>query len=148
MLCTLNIEMVDFEVADERCGGYCYGTPDGDYLAINPLWPNPLGVLFHEVGHIVAGHTLENVRMEDGEDRTPRNIRELVAEGINLVLQDTLGNKEQSTSRGYLQSWNIAGLETIPEKVADNILDAGDIIYRAGLGETPRRIRLKEYKAS
>lgn len=145
LLCTLNIEMVAFEDNDERCGGYCYGTPDGDFLAINPLWPDPLGVLFHEIGHIVAGHTAENVKMVTGPDRTPRNIRELVAEGINLVLQDTLGNKEQSASRGYIQNWNIDGLDAIPERVADDILDAGDIIYRAGLGETPRRIRLKEY---
>jgi hypothetical protein len=134
LLCALEVELVDFEMDDMQCGGYCYGTDDGDFLAINPLWPDPLGVLFHELGHIVLGHTRETAEPWVTGDRTPRNRRELSAEGVTLVLLDTLGYEEQQYSRGYMQNWNIEGLSEIPEELANDVFNAGNIIYRAGLG--------------
>ena len=151
LLCTLEIELVPFTMDDNACGGYCYGTDDGDFLAINPLYPDPLGVLFHECAHIVLGHTQEsrNVWVSD-EDRTPRDLRELGAEGTNLILQSTLGNTEaEAYSRGYIQNWNQVGKYTeMPERLAEDVFAAGNIIYRAGLGllKDTDRIRLRKPK--
>ena len=145
LLCALEVEMVAFAMDDMGCGGYCYGDDAGDYVAINPLWPDPLGVLMHELGHIVLGHTRENLDwLTTGKDRTPRNRRELGAEGTALVILDSLGYKEQQHSRGYIQNWNIEGLKTIPDALAADIFSAGNIIFRAGLGLENRSIRLKK----
>jgi len=145
LITRLEVEMVGFGVDDMQCGGYCYGDPDGDYLTINPLWDDGLPVLFHELGHIVLGHTAENVKMVTGADRTPRNIRELEAEGVALLLLDLLDLPGQDICRGYMQNWNIDGLTEIPEKVAKRIFDAAYIIYRAGSADDrDYRIRLKD----
>jgi len=152
LLCTLEVELVPFTMDDNACGGYCYGNEDGDFLAINPLYPDPLGVLLHELAHIVLGHTQEskNIWVSDA-DRTPRNLRELGAEGANLILQSTLGNADAETySRGYLQNWNREKYTEMPEKLAADIFAAGNIIYRAGLGllKPTDRIRLRKPKAA
>jgi hypothetical protein len=150
LLCALEVELVPFTMDDNACGGYCYGTDDGDFLAINPLYPDPLGVLLHELAHIVLGHTQEsrNVWVSDA-DRTPRDLRELGAEGTNLILQSTLGNTDaEAYSRGYMQNWNREKYTEMPERAADDIFAAGNIIYRAGLGllKETDRIRLRKPK--
>lgn len=150
LLCTLEVELVPFTMDNNACGGYCYGTPDGDFLAINPLYPDPLGVLFHELAHIVLGHTQETTSVfVTDEDRTPRNLREIGAEGTNLILQSTLGNTDaEAYSRGYIQNWNRTKLEDMPEALARDIFSTGDIIYRAGLGllKDTDRIRVRKPK--
>ena len=150
LLCALEVELVPFTRDNNACGGYCYGNEDGDFLAINPLYPDPFGVLLHELAHIVLGHTQEsqNIWVSD-EDRTPRNLRELGAEGTNLILQSTLGNTEsEAYSRGYMQNWNLNKYTEMPERAADDIFAAGNIIYRAGLGllKPTDRIRLRKPK--
>jgi hypothetical protein len=150
LLCALEVELVPFTMDDNACGGYCYGTEDGDFLAINPLYPDPLGVLLHELAHIVLGHTQESRNVWVSEaDRTPRDLRELGAEGTNLILQSTLGNTDaEAYSRGYMQNWNLNKYTEMPERAADDIFAAGNIIYRAGLGllKDTDRIRLRKPK--
>jgi len=132
----LQVEMVGFEMDNMQCGGYCYGDEVGDYLTINPMWDDGLPVLFHELAHIVLGHTAENVKMVTGADRTPRNVRELEAEGVTLLLLDLLDLPGQDICRGYMQNWNIDGLTEIPESVAKRIFAAAYIIYRAGSADS------------
>ena len=49
-------------------------------VAINPIAEQPESTLFHELAHIVLGHTAEGSLNSDSTDRTPRDIRELEAE--------------------------------------------------------------------
>lgn len=147
LFCNLEVEMVDFAMDDMQCGGYCYNDGDGDYLAINTFWENPVSVMFHELGHIVLRHTTEG-RITEGEDRTPRDLRELEAEGVALVMLDALDLPGQAECRGYLQNWNIQGYDEIPEKSARRIFAAADIIYQAGRNNPDlKKIRLRKPKA-
>jgi HEPN domain-containing protein len=86
----------------------------------------------HEMGHIMLGHTAEG-RLNDSE-MTPRNIREVEAECVALIVSDALGLDGAAESRGYIQNWN--GHEPVSERSAQRIFSAADKILKAGRGET------------
>lgn len=147
LFCNLEVEMRGFEMDDARCGGYCYNDGEGDVLAINPLWDNPASVMFHELGHIILRHTVEG-RLSEDIDRTPRDLRELEAEGVALLMLDALDLPGQDECRGYMQNWNIRDYDEIPEKSAGRIFAAANIIYQAGMNNDDlKRIRLRKPKA-
>ena len=123
-LIELDIKQVDFDVPDGNCQGYAFGRN----IAINPVAGLPHKTRFHELAHIVLGHTLEG-RMSDDE-RTPRDIREVEAEGTAYILCALLDLPGLSESRGYLQDW-LAGCE-ISERSAQRIYKAADTIFKAG----------------
>ena len=52
-------------------------------IAINPVNPMPHKTRFHELAHVLLGHTSEGT-MNDGE-LTPRNLREVEAESVALL---------------------------------------------------------------
>src|SRR4030095_8316989 len=90
--------------------------------------PMPARTLLHEVAHVVLGHTVEHTE-QDGPT-TPRNIREVEAEGVALLCSAALGLDGAEYSRGYLQHW-LRG-EEIPERSCQRIFKAADAILRAG----------------
>jgi hypothetical protein len=69
----LGIQQVDFTSTDGNAQGYAFERS----IAINPVAQLPDKTTFHELGHIVLGHTEEG-RLVDS-DLTPRNIREVEA---------------------------------------------------------------------
>lgn len=75
----LRIQQVDFTSTDGNAQGYAFERS----IAINPLAQLPCKTTFHELGHIVLGHTEEG-RLVDS-DLTPRNIREVEAESVALI---------------------------------------------------------------
>ena len=66
---------------------------------------------------------------QDGP-RTPRNIREVEAEGVAFICSAALGLDGRDYSAGYLQHWLQGG--EIPERSAQRIFKAADRILRAG----------------
>lgn len=120
----LNISEVSFTMLDGNCQGYACKKE----IAISPLAAFPVKTTIHEIAHIVLGHTSENT-MSDSET-TPRNIREVEAEGVAYILTDLLDLPGKDESRGYIQSWLQNG--TIPEKSAQKIFHAADTILKAG----------------
>jgi hypothetical protein len=86
--------------------------------------------LFHELAHVVLGHTTEGSLNSDSKDRTPRDIRELEAECVALLCCESLGLPGASESRGNIQSW-FKGNE-VPERSAQRIFHAADEILKAG----------------
>jgi antirestriction protein ArdC len=125
-LAALDIHRVEFGLMNGNVQGYAKGRE----VAINPVAEQAECTLFHEVGHIVLGHTAEGTINSDAAERTPRDIRELEAECVALLCCESLGLPGAEVSRGYIQGWYKGN--TVPEKSAQRIFHAADQILKAG----------------
>jgi hypothetical protein len=126
-LTRLNIEQVDFDHTDGNVMGYAQKRK----LAVSPLAPLPHKTLFHELAHVVLGHTEES-EVNDTE-ATPRNLREVEAESVALLLCETFELEGAEYARGYIQGW--LKNQAIPERSAQKIFSAADKIIKAGQPE-------------
>jgi hypothetical protein len=123
-LMALNITETPFDLLDGNTQGYAKGRS----ISVSPLAALPHKTLFHELAHVTLGHTAEG-QTHDGE-RTPRNLIEVEAESVAFILCETLQLTGAEYCRGYIQDW-LKG-ETIPERSAQKIFHAADVIIRAG----------------
>jgi antirestriction protein ArdC len=121
----LCIDRVPFEHPDGNCQGYAAERR----VAVSPIAFHPHRTLFHELAHVVLGHTEELRRMDD-TDRTPKNLREVEAESVALICCESLGLGGGDQSRGYIQHWLVG--QPIPEKSAQRIFKAADQLLKAG----------------
>ena len=126
-LAKLNIEEVEFNLMDGNTMGYA----SNRQIAVSPLCPLPHKTLFHEMAHVELGHTAE-ASFNDAEN-TPRNLREVEAEAVALLLCESLSLPGSQYCRGYLQRW-LRG-DVIPEKSAQKIFGSADRILRSGREE-------------
>ncbi len=94
-------------------------------IAISQLARLPLKTTFHEVAHIMLGHT-ESAHSE----HIPKNIMEVEAESVALICLTALELEGAEYCRGYIQHW--LEDEVIPEKNAGRILSCADKILSAG----------------
>jgi hypothetical protein len=124
---TLGIEQIPFDHLD----GNVWGFARGKQVAVSRLSPMPDRTLLHEIAHVILGHTSEGIE-QDGP-RTPRNLREVEAEGVALLCAAALGLNGAEYSRGYLHHW-LNGNE-IPERSCQRMFKAADVILRAGSTE-------------
>src|SRR5205807_1446722 len=67
-----------FAALDGNCQGYARGRA----IAVSPVAASPHKTRFHELAHVVLGHTTEH-EQTDSED-TPRSLREVEAEAVAL----------------------------------------------------------------
>lgn len=125
----LNVSELPFDA----CDGNVMGFARGRSIAISPLNPMPHKTTFHELSHVLLGHTSEGDQ-HDGE-LTPRNLRECEAEAVALLCCAALDMPGVECCRGYIQSWWGAN-NPIPERSAQRILKAADLILKAGRGES------------
>jgi hypothetical protein len=123
-LSTLSISEVPFEHMDGNCMGYARRRE----IAISALNQMPHKTTFHELAHVLLGHTSEG-EMSDTE-YTPKNLREAEAESVALICCESLGLPGVEFCRGYIQNW-LNG-DMIPEKSAQKIFHAADQILKAG----------------
>ena len=139
-IAALSIERVAFDKTDGNCQGFARNRQ----IAINPVAQLPYKTLFHELAHVILGHTTE-ADFADTET-TPRNLREVEAEAVALLCCESLGLEGADYCRGYIQNWLYPGVgyntDAIPEKSAQKIFRAADQIIRAG---RPTRERATEY---
>jgi antirestriction protein ArdC len=122
---TLGVSEVPFDAINGNVMGFARGRT----IAVSPLSPLPHKTRFHEVGHVLLGHTVEGDQ-NDGE-LTPRNLRECEAEAVALLCCAALNLPGIECSRGYIQSWWGQG-SPIPERSAQRILKVADQILKAG----------------
>ena len=120
----LNIEQIDFAHPNGNISGYAMDRR----IAISPLAPLPHKTRFHEMAHILLGHTAEAKQVDS--IRTPKNIREVEAESVAYLLCSVFDLEGLEFSRGYIQGWLEA--DTIPEKSAQKIFAAANSILKAG----------------
>lgn len=123
---TLLIGRITFRHLDGNCQGYATLRQ----VAVSTIAFAPHRTLFHEVAHVALGHTQESQTMSDGDERTPRDIREVEAECVALICCESLGLPGAEFSRGYIQHW--LRDKPIPEKSVHRIFKAADAILRAG----------------
>ena len=126
-LAELQIVEEPFSMLDGNCQGYARQRT----IAVSPIAELPHKTRFHELAHVVLGHTTEH-EMTDG-DQTPRSMREVEAEAVALVCLEALGLAGAEHCRGYIQHWNaFNGHAPIAERSAQKIFKAADTILRAG----------------
>lgn len=129
-LAALDIELIPFDSMDGNCQGFARKRQ----IAINPVAQLPHKTLFHELAHVVIGHTLEADFADT--DQTPRSLREVEAEAVALLCCEALELEGSDFCRGYLQNWLYQSVgfdpSAIPEKSAQKIFRAADQIIRAG----------------
>ncbi len=130
----LSIVEEPFAMTDGNCQGYARGRS----IAISPLAHLPHKTRFHEVAHVVVGHTAEAAAGLTDSDITPRGLREVEAEAVALVCLEALGLPGAEHCRGYIQHWNTSrSNEPIPERSAQRVFKAADAILEAGEVATP-----------
>jgi hypothetical protein len=122
----LLIEEIEFDLLDGNTQGYARKRS----IAVSPLAALPHKTTFHELAHVVLGHTTE-ADFNDTE-QTPRSLREVEAECVALILCETLELDGADYCRGYVQNWMSRGVEQIPEQSAQKIFRAADLILKAG----------------
>jgi len=126
----LGIVEESFTDTDGNCQGYARRRT----IAVSPLAELPHKTRFHELAHVVLGHTAEAEAGLSDSDLTPRSLREVEAEAVALICLETLGLPGAEHCRGYLQHWNVRrGAEPIPERSAQRIFKAADQILKAGM---------------
>jgi hypothetical protein len=123
-LMNLSITEIPFDLMTGNTQGYAQRRN----IAVSPLAQLPHKTRFHELAHVVLGHTTE--ADFDGHDLTPRSIREVEAESVALLLCESLSLEGAAYCRGYIQNWLQGG--EIPERSAQRIFGAADRILKAG----------------
>ena len=127
----LDIREIPFEHTDGNCLGFARDRS----IAINPVNPLPHKTRFHELAHVLLGHTAEGTQTDS--EITPRTLRECEAESVALLCCAALDLPGVAECRGYVQRWWGQGHE-IPERSAQRILKAADQILRAGTSKGGR----------
>jgi len=120
----MGVREVPFDHTDGNIQGYSRGLE----FAINPLAVDRRRTVFHELGHMVLGHTIGS---------HPPDMHKGLLEGeaemtAYLCMKETgaLDEETASHSRGYLQHWTQG--ENLPEKSIQRIFRTVEAILRAG----------------
>ena len=124
-LAALDVGEVPFDHVDGNTLGYARERS----IAINPVNPLPHKTRFHELAHVLLGHTTEGEQADS--EVTPRNQRECEAESVALLCCAALDLPGVAECRGYIQNWWGQG-NPIPERSAQRILKTADQIVKAG----------------
>jgi antirestriction protein ArdC len=124
-LAALNVAEEPFTMLDGNCQGYARQRS----IAVSPVAAMPYKTTFHELAHVLLGHTAEGDQA-DGE-LTPRSLRECEAEAVAMLCCAALDLAGVEYSRGYIQNWWGAD-NPIPERSAQRILKVADQILKAG----------------
>jgi antirestriction protein ArdC len=124
-LANLHIQRIAFD----EINGNVQGFARHGEIAINPLAALPHKTTFHEIAHVVLGHTTSEKLVDD--ECTPRHLCEVEAESVALICCETLDLDGAEFCRGYIQHWLNAEKE-IPSHNAARIFAAATSILKAG----------------
>lgn len=123
----LGVTEIPFTLTDGNCQGFARQRS----IAVSPVAALPHKTRFHELAHVVLGHTAEGGLRDD--ERTPYSLGEVEAEAVALICLEALGLPGAEFCRGYMQLWDARREnEAIPERSARKIFKAADAILRAG----------------
>ena len=125
---TLNVQEIPFDSTDGNCLGFARERS----IAINPVNPMPHKTRFHELAHVLLGHTSEGLQADT--PITPKNLRECEAEAVALLCCAALDLPGVQECRGYVQHWWGQGHQ-MPERSAQRIMKVADQILKAGTAD-------------
>jgi antirestriction protein ArdC len=123
-IASLDVREVPFEHPDGNCMGMAWGRE----VAVSTLCPFPEKTFFHELAHVLLGHTA-NEKTEEFT-QMPMSLQEVEAEATAYLCIESLGLKDGHHCRGYIQHY-LRGHE-IPEQSARRAMAAADKILKAG----------------
>lgn len=126
---TLNVTRTPFDEINGNVQGFARARE----IAVSPLAALPHKTTFHELAHIVLGHTTTE-KLVDSE-QTAVHIREIEAESVALICCEALGLDGAEFCRGYIQHWLKTETE-IPNHSAGRIFAAATSILKAGVPQT------------
>jgi antirestriction protein ArdC len=129
-----NLDVVrrPYELIDGNTQGYSWGRN----YAINPVAADPTRTTFHELGHIVLGHTTPQPATDLAA--VHRGEREFQAEAAAYLALNELNEltpEGASHSRGYIQHWMTT--ERPSDRAIRQVFAATDTILKAGRLATP-----------
>jgi antirestriction protein ArdC len=122
---TLGITRTPFDEINGNVQGFAHQRE----IAISPIAQLPLKTTFHEIAHVILGHTASQ-RLVDLE-HIDRSTREVEAESIALICCESLGLPGAEAARGYIQHW-LHGEKEISSQSAAQIFSAAQTILKAG----------------
>jgi antirestriction protein ArdC len=125
---TLDVRQMSYELIDGNTQGYSYKRE----FAINPVAAEPTHTMFHELGHIVLGHTAPDAKSQQ-EYAQHRGTKEFQAEAtayLTLNELEVLTPDSAAHSRGYIQGW--LRNERPPDVTIRQVFAATDTILKAG----------------
>jgi len=125
-LAKLGIRQVPFTALSGNVQGYSRGHD----IAISPIAVHPAKTRFHELGHVVLGHTMPESLAEYEQHR---GIMEYQAEATAHLTMNELGQLTDEMamhSRGYIQGW-LRG-ERPSDKAIQQVFRVTDMILKAG----------------
>jgi hypothetical protein len=125
-LAELAIRQVPFESTNGNLQGYS----NGREIAVNPVAVHPAKTTFHELGHVVLGHT---VASSIGEYAQHRGVMEIGAEAVAYLAMNELELMDDETAshgRGYIRHW--LGEEHPGDREIRFVFAATDQILKAG----------------
>lgn len=123
-LSSLGIRRIPFNHPDGNCQGFASGLS----VSVSPIAFMPHRTLFHELAHVILGHTTDADQVD--AEHTPKSLKEVEAEAAALICCESLGLAGAEYSRGYIQHW--LQDQVIPERSAHRIFRAADKILRCG----------------
>lgn len=126
-LARLDIEECRFELVNGNVQGYALERS----IAVSPLAVLPHKTRFHELAHIVLGHTQKGGCWDT--ETLSRHAEEVEAEATAFMLCALLGLPGLDEARGYIQSW--LGGQLLSENSAQRIFRATQTILAAGKAE-------------
>lgn len=127
-LTALHITEEPFTLTDGNCFGYAQHRT----IAISLLCPTPWRTLFHELAHVLLGHT-DHEQQNDGP-QLARSTREVEAEGAAYLVAAALELPGADDSAGYLNHWRKG--QPIDDATARRIFKVADQILKAGREQT------------
>ena len=116
------------EIHFDSVNGNCMGFAKNNQIAINPLNPLKHKTRFHEMAHVLLGHTKDTYLSENTD--LPKSIKEVEAEGVAFLMLNLLNLDGKKESRGYIQGW-LQG-NPISEESAKRIFTVTDKLFKAG----------------
>lgn len=126
---TLDIKQVPFKHADGNTQGYSIERK----FAINPVAAHPWKTTFHELAHIVLGHTSKD---KAAQYNSHRGIFEFQAEAVAYLIahEVELTDWDASESRAYIQTWlkGTGQEEEVTEAHIKQVFAAVNKILKAG----------------
>lgn len=123
----LGIEECPFQLVNGNAQGYAIERS----IAVSPIAVLPHKTRFHELAHIVLGHTSKGGCFD--METLSRHFEEVEAEATAYMLCALLGLPGLDEARGYIQSW--LGGQLLPEKSAQRIFGTAQTILAAGKPE-------------
>src|SRR5262249_4845661 len=119
-----DVQEIPFDLPDGNTQGYARGRS----IAVSPVAAMPAKTTFHELGHVLLGHTTAGDERDGAE--LPRSLHEAEAESVAYLCLEALGLPGGNYARGSVQHW-LRG-DALPESSARQIFKVADQILSAG----------------